>query len=274
MLTLEVTQQPVPHTAKPDPDALPIHAKAKLVISLLGATRADGQRLWALLRAHDLRAEIRVGHFEAQWVSFSTLVLPRRLNTALADPTMSVKEPLTATALLIETPQDPLYAQLVLSVLREDRRFSKVGTLLAIASRHVHLFHPKWGFDDFIVHPYRPEELYSRLLELDRRYKAPPSPATQRESLANVSVDWAAHEVSSSGNRVALTHKEFEVLKYLWQHRGTVISRQQLLSTIWRENYEGGRRTVDTHVRRLRAKLGAEFPIETVRGAGYKIGGL
>jgi DNA-binding CsgD family transcriptional regulator len=274
VLTLEVAQLPVSSPAKPDPDALAVNAKAKLVISLLGASRADGQRLWALLRAHDLRAELRTGHLEAQWVSFTTLVLPRRVNVALVDPNGSLKDPLTATVLLIETPQDPVFAQLVLSVLREDRRFSKVGTLLAIASRHVHLFQAKWGFDDFIVHPYRPEELYSRLCELDRRYKSPPPVASQKESLADVSVDWAAHEVLRTGKRVALTHKEFEVLKYLWQHRGTVISRQQLLTNIWRENYEGGRRTVDTHVRRLRAKLGAEFPIETVRGAGYKIGGI
>jgi DNA-binding response OmpR family regulator len=77
--------------------------------------------------------------------------------------------------------------------------------------------------------------------------------------------------VSSDGRRVTLTAKEFALLAFLAAHRGRVFTREALLARVWGSRYEGGARTVDIHVRRLRAKLGDALPLETLRGAGYKL---
>ena len=84
-------------------------------------------------------------------------------------------------------------------------------------------------------------------------------------------IDRAAHEVTVDGRPIALTAKELALLAFLAAHRGRVFSREALLARVWGSRYEGGARTVDIHVRRLRAKLGAAFPLLTLRGAGYKL---
>jgi DNA-binding response OmpR family regulator len=73
------------------------------------------------------------------------------------------------------------------------------------------------------------------------------------------------------GRPIALTAKEFALLAYLCERRGKVLSREHLLARVWGNRYEGGPRTVDIHVRRLRAKLGEALPLETLRGSGYKL---
>ena len=73
------------------------------------------------------------------------------------------------------------------------------------------------------------------------------------------------------GRPIALTAKEFALLAYLCERRGKVLSREHLLARVWGNRYEGGPRTVDIHVRRLRAKLGDALPLETLRGSGYKL---
>ena len=87
-----------------------------------------------------------------------------------------------------------------------------------------------------------------------------------------VVVDDATYTARISGRPLDLTYKEFELLKYLAQHPGRVFSRQQLLQEVWGYDYFGGTRTVDVHVRRLRAKLGPEHEhlIGTVRNVGYR----
>jgi DNA-binding response OmpR family regulator len=83
----------------------------------------------------------------------------------------------------------------------------------------------------------------------------------------------AGYEVSVGGRRLDLTHQEFELLRFLAQHRGRVFTRDQLLQKVWGYQYTGGTRTVDIHVRRLRAKLGPmqSALIATVRHVGYKM---
>jgi DNA-binding response OmpR family regulator len=85
-------------------------------------------------------------------------------------------------------------------------------------------------------------------------------------------IDEAAYSAKLNGEQLDLTYTEFELLKYLAQHPGRVFSRQQLLSDVWGYDYYGGTRTVDVHVRRLRAKLGPEYEavIGTVRNVGYR----
>jgi DNA-binding response OmpR family regulator len=89
------------------------------------------------------------------------------------------------------------------------------------------------------------------------------------EALEGLVIDTRAHEVFLHGRAVLLTVKEFALLSYLYEHRGALITRDKLLRDVWGESYRGGARTVDVHIRRLRAKLGADW-FETTRGIGYK----
>jgi DNA-binding response OmpR family regulator len=126
------------------------------------------------------------------------------------------------------------------------------------------------GFDDFILLPYIPAELYMRVRRAEWRRSE--FAGKERIKIGAMCLDLAGHEVTVDGRKVDLTHQEFALLKFLSQNRGRVFSREQLLSRVWGVNYYGGSRTVDIHVRRLRMKLGTMAePIETVRGAGYKM---
>jgi DNA-binding response OmpR family regulator len=90
-----------------------------------------------------------------------------------------------------------------------------------------------------------------------------------KEAGDGLMIDVRAHEVFLHGQPVPLTAREFALLHYLYERRGAVVSRKELLRDVWGESYGGGARTVDIHVRRLRAKLGAAW-FETIRGVGYK----
>lgn len=125
--------------------------------------------------------------------------------------------------------------------------------------------------DDFILVPVVPAELYARLRQLDWRLAAFES--GERLKVGDLHIDLAGYEAHLRDRKLELTHQEFELLKFLAQHRGKVWTREQLLSKVWGYRYFGGTRTVDIHVRRLRAKLGApaDLMIETVRNVGYKM---
>src|SRR6185369_9336815 len=125
--------------------------------------------------------------------------------------------------------------------------------------------------DDFILVPVVPAELYARLRRLDWRFAA----FTGEELLkaGDLQLDLAGYEAHLRDRKLDLTHQEFELLKFLAQNPNKVWTREQLLSRVWGYRYFGGTRTVDIHVRRLRAKLGApaDGMIETVRNVGYKM---
>jgi DNA-binding response OmpR family regulator len=102
-----------------------------------------------------------------------------------------------------------------------------------------------------------------------------PAAASNADSViqsGNIVIDEASYSAKLNGVQLDLTYTEFELLKYLAQHPGRVFSLQQLLSDVWGYDYYGGTRTVDVHVRRLRAKLGPEYEsvIGTVRNVGYR----
>ena len=126
------------------------------------------------------------------------------------------------------------------------------------------------GADDYVVKPFSPRELVLRLRSVLKRHASEPE---KRQVLARdgLSVDMAAHRVSLDGAEVALTATEFKLLAELFQSAGRVLTRDRLLNSVWGYEFEGYARTVDTHVRRLRQKLGhfADM-IETVRGVGYR----
>ena len=132
-----------------------------------------------------------------------------------------------------------------------------------------------WGVDDFVLDTCGPAELEARLRVSIARHgasmdQALASPGEIRSG--DLAIDEAGYIARLRGRALDLTFKEFELLRYLAQHPGRVFTRPQLLQEVWGYDYFGGTRTVDVHVRRLRAKLGAEHEslIGTVRNVGYR----
>ena len=129
------------------------------------------------------------------------------------------------------------------------------------------------GADDYLAKPFGMMELVSRVNALLRRAGAPAA-ARDELSCGSVVLTASAHTVSVDGQPVALTLKEFDLLRALMQNEGRVLSRRQLLEDVWGVTYVGETRTVDVHVQTLRQKLaaasdGADALIQTVRGVGY-----
>jgi len=129
--------------------------------------------------------------------------------------------------------------------------------------------------DDVVLHTCGPAELEARIkLNIGRLHaqRDADDPEAHLIRSGEVVVDDAAYTAKVNGRVLDLTFKEFELLKFLAQHPGRVFSRDQLLQEVWGYDYFGGTRTVDVHVRRLRAKLGLEYEtlIGTVRNVGYR----
>jgi len=145
----------------------------------------------------------------------------------------------------------------VLAVLTE-------GGLIALSA--------DWTVDDVVLDTAGPAELDARLrLATDRRARsADPSP--EHVQIGDLVIDETTYSARLQGRALDLTYKEFELLKFLAQHPGRVFTRSHLVQEVWGYDYFGGSRTVDVHVRRLRAKLGPENEvlIGTVRNVGYK----
>ncbi|MFM7014673.1 MAG: winged-helix domain-containing protein [Actinomycetota bacterium] len=125
-----------------------------------------------------------------------------------------------------------------------------------------------WGANDIILESAGPAEIETRIkLALGRAREEKPEGINS----SGVVIDEHSYSAKVHGRPLDLTYKEFELLKFLAQHPGRVFSREQLLSEVWGYDYFGGTRTVDVHVRRLRAKLGdLEALIGTVRNVGYR----
>jgi len=129
----------------------------------------------------------------------------------------------------------------------------------------------EWGIDDVILVTAGPAEVEARLrLAIGRRADAEAAPEEIRNG--ELTIDEGTYTARLRGRALDLTFKEFELLKFLAQHPGRVFTRAQLLQEVWGYDYFGGTRTIDVHVRRLRAKLGAEYEalIGTVRNVGYR----
>src|SRR3954447_17613135 len=124
------------------------------------------------------------------------------------------------------------------------------------------------GADDYIGKPFSPRELVARMKAVLRR--AEPHTEEQVLVLGDIVLQRDAREVGVSGEPVELRPKEFDLLAYLMQNRGIVVSRELLLERVWGFDYAGGTRTVDVHVAQLRRKLGRPDLIQTIRGSGYK----
>ena len=131
----------------------------------------------------------------------------------------------------------------------------------------------EWGVDDVLLDTAGPAEVEARLrLALGRKEEPAPAADPGVVRAGELTIDEGTYTCRLRGRVLDLTFKEFELLKHLAQHPGRVYTRAQLLQEVWGYDYFGGTRTVDVHVRRLRAKLGAEHErlIGTVRHVGYK----
>ena len=132
--------------------------------------------------------------------------------------------------------------------------------------------------DDYISKPFGIREMMARIKAVLRRYEVVQGMSASEGdtviSVDDLKINVERHEVTVDGHPVELTLKEFELLKYLMEHRGHVFSRDQLLNNIWGIDYAGETRTVDVHIRHIRQKLSdeknEEHYIETIRGKGYK----
>ena len=159
-------------------------------------------------------------------------------------------------------------------VCRELRRDSDVPILMLTArgddvDRIVGL---ELGADDYLGKPFHPRELTARVKAILRRSGATAQRETGSVVVGPLSIDWRRHVVTLDGAELRLRNKEFDLLRQLAEHEGIVLSREQLLETVWGYDYYGETRTVDVHVNQLRRKLTTDaIAIETVRGVGYKL---
>ena len=154
---------------------------------------------------------------------------------------------------------------------REIRKISKVPVIMLTAKsdERDELLGFNLGVDEYISKPFSPKVLVARVNAVLRRTK--PEEAQIME-VAGIKLDKSARLVTIDGSPVDLSFKEFELLEYFMSNRGVALSREQILNNVWNYDYFGDARTIDTHVKKLRAKLGSKGDaIKTVWGIGYKL---
>ena len=178
-----------------------------------------------------------------------------------------------ADLLLVDGRQDLAHARDLCRLIRTTG--SDAPVLLVVTEGGLAVVQHDWGVDDVLLHTCGPAELEARIRLSTGRLAAQRDAADPDAHVirsGEVVVDDATYTAKIGKRTLDLTFKEFELLKYLAQHPGRVFSRQQLLQEVWGYDYFGGTRTVDVHVRRLRAKLGPdnETLIGTVRNVGYR----
>jgi DNA-binding response OmpR family regulator len=187
-----------------------------------------------------------------------------------ADASALVEAP-PADAVLVDARRDLAHAKSICRLLQTTGLDCPLlaivteGGLVAVSA--------EWGADDVVLNTAGPAEVEARVrLAIGRRAVAAVAEAPDEIRSGELAIDEATYAARLRGRALDLTFKEFELLKFLAQHPGRVFTRAQLLQEVWGYDYFGGTRTVDVHVRRLRAKLGSEHEalIGTVRNVGYR----
>lgn len=158
------------------------------------------------------------------------------------------------------------------SVCREIRDFSPVPIIMLTArsDERDELLGFQLGVDEYIAKPFSPKILVARVEAILRRTSQSDGEAVLEAD--GIRIDKAAHIVKIDGNPIELSFKEFELLTYFMENKGIALSREKILNSVWDYDYFGDARTIDTHVKKLRSKMGAKGDhIKTIWGMGYKL---
>ena len=156
-------------------------------------------------------------------------------------------------------------------VCREIRQYSKVPIIMLTAKSDEkdELQGFDLGVDEYITKPFSPKIIVARVEAILRRSNVLAADDTMEAG--GIELNKAAHEVLIDGKSVELSYKEFELLAYFMSNQGVALSRERILNNVWNYDYFGDARTIDTHVKKLRSKLGAKGEyIKTIWGMGYK----
>lgn len=156
-------------------------------------------------------------------------------------------------------------------VCREIRQYSKVPIIMltALGSEADELKGFSYGVDEYVSKPFSPKILVARVEAILRRTVQ----GEEKNHLEadGIVLDKTAHEVTVDGNSIELSYKEFELLAYFMENKGIALSREKILNAVWNYDYFGDARTIDTHVKKLRSKMGEKGEcIKTIWGMGYK----
>src|ERR1700740_1775483 len=200
----------------------------------------------------------------------SLSLLPHTVRTAPPEPS-SLLEAGAADAVLVDPRTGLSSARGLCRLLSTAGR--SVPVLAVVSEGGLVAVSADWGLDEILLPSTGPAEIDARLrLVVGRRGGLSDPESAGKVSLGELVIDEGTYTARLRGRPLDLTYKEFELLKYLAQHAGRVFTRAQLLHEVWGYDFFGGTRTVDVHVRRLRAKLGTEYEslIGTVRNVGYK----
>ena len=157
-------------------------------------------------------------------------------------------------------------------VLREIRESSQVPVVMltARADEKDELRGFELGVDEYVTKPFSPRTLVARVNAILRRTGG--KEENDRIELSGIVLDKSAHQVTIDGEPVELSFKEFELLEYFMENNKIALSREKILNHVWNYDYFGDARTIDTHVKKLRSKLGAKGElIKTIWGMGYKL---
>lgn len=157
-------------------------------------------------------------------------------------------------------------------VCKEIRETSKVPIIMLTAKSDEsdELMGFDLGVDEYISKPFSPKILVARVEAILRRANKIGA-AAENISIGGIALDKAAHMVTIDGERIELSFKEFELLSYFMENAGIALSREKILNHVWNYDYFGDARTIDTHVKKLRSKMGAKGDyIKTIWGMGYK----
>ncbi len=156
-------------------------------------------------------------------------------------------------------------------VCREIRKYSKVPIIMLTAKsdERDELLGFELGVDEYITKPFSPKILVARVEAILRRTNV--MNADEILKAGAIEINRAAHQVLIDGKNVDLSYKEFELLTYFVENLGLALSREKILNSVWNYDYFGDARTIDTHVKKLRSKMGARGEyIKTIWGMGYK----
>lgn len=193
-------------------------------------------------------------------------LLSHRVRTIPAEPAALVNAP-HSDVVMVDARGDLVQAKALCRILTTTG--ISAALIVVVTEGAMPALNSEWGFDDIVLSTAGPGEVDARVRLVTTKSATPAE--DQMISASGVTIDEVSYQAKVNGKALDLTYKEFELLRFLAGHPQRVFTREQLLSEVWGYDYFGGTRTVDVHVRRLRAKLGdMESLIGTVRNVGYR----